>query len=205
MENVQITRIERRRLNKKQDKWKFLKIIKNIITTSICIILTFITLTSVTIMFKMATNPDKVPSILGYKVMTVLTGSMSPNIIPGDLVISKDVKDFTSIKNGTIITYMSKDKTLITHRITEIQDKSGIKMYKTKGDANPVEDVEMILQDQIQGIYYTKIPYLGSVATFAKTSTGITVIISIFILIIVGPEFKTYINNSVKQKRLRNN
>lgn len=182
---------------------KFIKSIKKIITSIICILLIFIIITSLIIMFRKAMNPDKVPSLFGYKVMVVLTGSMSPKIKPGDLVISKSIS-LNSVNIGTIITYMTKDKLLITHRVVEIQDENGVEMYKTKGDANPVADVDLVSQDQLQGMYFTKIPYVGWISSFAKTRTGIIVLISIFILIIIGGEFKTYIMNSIKQKRSSN-
>ncbi|MDY0409449.1 S24/S26 family peptidase [Paracerasibacillus soli] len=35
-------------------------------------------------------NPEAIPSIFGYKMMNILTGSMEPNLNPGDIAVIKD-------------------------------------------------------------------------------------------------------------------
>ena len=61
------------------------------------------------------------PRVLGYQTSTMLTGSMSPLINPGDVVVSVPVP-VESIAEGDIITYHIpvEDQRVETHRIIEL-------------------------------------------------------------------------------------
>jgi signal peptidase len=78
------------------------------------------------------------PRILGYQTSTMLTGSMSPLINPGDIVVTQPVSA-TEIHVGDIITYHIpvEDQRVETHRVTEvITNPDGTIAVRTKGDAN---------------------------------------------------------------------
>src|SRR3954449_6877259 len=82
------------------------------------------------------------PHVFGYRTMTMLTGSMSPQIDPGDVVISTplDVQDVTE---GMVISYHIPidDHRVVTHRVTSVQhDSDGTVTVQTKGDANTAVD-----------------------------------------------------------------
>jgi signal peptidase len=78
------------------------------------------------------------PRVLGYQTSTMLTGSMSPLINPGDIVVTQPVP-VADIKAGDIITYHIpvEDQRVETHRVTEITAKpDGTFVVQTKSDAN---------------------------------------------------------------------
>jgi signal peptidase len=78
------------------------------------------------------------PRVLGYQTSTMLTGSMSPLINPGDIVVTQPVP-VADIKAGDVITYHIpvEDQRVETHRVTEITAKpDGTFVVQTKGDAN---------------------------------------------------------------------
>src|SRR3954447_11177767 len=82
------------------------------------------------------------PHALGYRTMTMLTGSMSPQIDPGDVVLSTplDVRDVTE---GMVISYHIPidDHRVITHRVVSVeQGDEGTVTVQTKGDANTTVD-----------------------------------------------------------------
>lgn len=82
------------------------------------------------------------PRVLGYQTSTMLTGSMSPLINPGDIVITQPAP-VTDIKVGDIITYHIpvEDQRVETHRVTAITAKpDGTFVVQTKGDANNGND-----------------------------------------------------------------
>lgn len=82
--------------------------------------------------------------VLGYNCLRVLTGSMEPEIQVGENIIIKKCKEYNV---GDIITYISDEGNLITHRIISINENA----YCTKGDANNVQDPEPVLSNQIYG------------------------------------------------------
>ena len=89
----------------------------------------------------------------GVHSFVVLTGSMEPEINPGDMVIVKKMEQYSV---GDIIAF-STSGTIIVHRIYSFENSRVI----TKGDANNYADPWRIDQDKIIGKTMFIIPYLG--------------------------------------------
>ena len=105
------------------------------------------------------------PRLLGYQTSTMLTGSMSPLINPGDVVVTQPVP-VSDIKVGDIITYSIpvEDHRIETHRVTELTiNPDGTPAVQTKGDANNGVDpwVATINGTTIDRHVLT-VPYLGT-------------------------------------------
>ena len=107
---------------------------KEILIKSICVIILAI---SIIILKSKNYQP------LGYKILYVQSGSMSPTFQKGDIVIIKKCKSY---EIGEIITY-SVEENLITHRIIEKTENG----YITKGDANNTPDEKNVDSTQIKG------------------------------------------------------
>ena len=133
--------------------------------------------------FQSKNQIGQVPSILGFKIMTVMTGSMEPEIHPGDMIIVKG-KDPSKLQVEDVITYQMNQQTLVTHRIVDLVKKDGETLYQTKGDANNVVDHNFVSSDQIVGVLAFTIPKAGHLAQILQTPTGI-IIISLLILLII--------------------
>lgn len=82
------------------------------------------------------------PHVLGYRTMTMLTGSMSPMIEPGDVTVVTPIA-VEDVAEGMVLTYHQPigDRSLVTHRVVEVQqDATGAVSIRTKGDANEAID-----------------------------------------------------------------
>jgi signal peptidase I len=82
------------------------------------------------------------PHLLGYRTMTMLTGSMAPQINPGDVVVSSPVS-VDELAAGMVISYHIPvdDHRVVTHRIVSVEhDTDGSVTVQTKGDANQTVD-----------------------------------------------------------------
>ena len=82
------------------------------------------------------------PHVLGYRTMTMLTGSMDPAIEPGDVTVVTPVA-VEDVTEGMVITYHQPigDRSLITHRVVEVEKSTdGRVSVRTKGDANEAVD-----------------------------------------------------------------
>jgi signal peptidase len=77
------------------------------------------------------------PRVFGYQTSTMLTGSMSPLINPGDVVVSVPTP-VADLKVGDIVTYHIpvEDQRIETHRITDVTRAGASTTIQTKGDAN---------------------------------------------------------------------
>lgn len=114
------------------------------------------------------------PRVLGGATLTVLSGSMSPTIPTGSLVLVEPVDDRDGIVPGTVITFQKSptERTLVTHRVVRFQPDTTPPSYITKGDANPGEDIDPVPIGAIRGQVVTHVPYLGTVADRIGGSQG---------------------------------
>jgi len=95
---------------------------------------------------------DEVPTVLGYHIFTLETGSMIPTLPIGSYIIVKQAADPAAIPEGTITTFRFEDGTIVTHRVIEVlQTEDGVR-YRTKGD-NPENDpdAELLSPERVIG------------------------------------------------------
>src|SRR5215212_11956523 len=82
------------------------------------------------------------PHLLGYRTMTMLTGSMAPEIDPGDVTIVTPIA-MSEVTEGMVITYHKPvdDRSVVTHRVVSVETgPDGSVQVQTKGDANGAID-----------------------------------------------------------------
>jgi len=128
--------------------------------------------------------------ILGYRVFTVISGSMEPEYSVGDLIYVKPV-DVNTIKVDDPITFiMNEDLVVATHRVVEIDAEN--KHFYTKGDANNTIDSSPVHFNNVIGVPQFAIPLMGYVSDFIQNPPGMYITIAVVaILIIVAfvPDF----------------
>ena len=97
-----------------------------------------------------------------YYALTIGSGSMTPKINKGDVVIVKKLKEseIYDIKKGDILVYNHDDK-IIVHRVNKIIKNNGQINFKTKGDNNNASDSWQVKQDEVIGVVKFKIRYIG--------------------------------------------
>lgn len=142
---------------------------------------------------------EEVPNIFGYKILQVMSGSMSGEFETGDTILIKEIKEESDLKIGDVITYRIAKNTLVTHRIVNITKTGESLNYTLKGDANNVEDSEKILFSSIEGIYVKKLILIGKIISFMQKSYGMVIIFVVPILLIL------YIINAERTKEIKRN
>ena len=168
-------------MSKKREKkgFKTFRIARNTILGIIIACLTFV------IILTMITRlTGGTPSVFGYSLFRVSSGSMEPELEIGDVIVMKSC-DGLSVKKGDIVTYESKSGEmagkLVTHRVVKAPYKEKADYYiVTKGDANIGED-EPIGVSQVKGILVTKISILSFIYNIFVTPVGLLIIIALII------------------------
>ena len=96
--------------------------------------------------------------------MTVLTGSMTPTIPVGSIVIDRPV-DPGTLHVGDIATYQKTagKAEYITHRIVKVDTSKSPTMFTFKGDANRGPDIDQVPATAIRGKVWFHVPYLGAI------------------------------------------
>ena len=143
----------------------------NIIGITLCIFLTLIIVINGTMIVKSYIYPNKVPDFMGYKPFIVLSGSMEPTILTGDIVLTKETAAETIAKND-IITFSTDKNTVVTHRVTEVVNKEGSLSFLTKGDANTGSDASVVKPENLEGKYLGRVGGVGRFAMFLQTPIG---------------------------------
>ncbi len=122
---------------------------------------------------------SKIPSVFGYSVLIIASPSMTGAIEAGDAVI---IKNSDSYAVGDVITYFPADESFsVTHRIVRTE---GDKFY-TKGDANPSEDPDPVLIEQIAGKVAVKLNKVGYFIEWLKSPVGIFFAATFIVLLIL--------------------
>lgn len=97
-----------------------------------------------------------------YQAIVVATGSMTPNINKGDVVIVKKLTDNEKkdLKKGDVLVFNRGDR-IVVHRIYDIYSTGGEIFFKTKGDFNKDPDGYLIETSEVIGTVKAKIKYIG--------------------------------------------
>ncbi|MBL4937503.1 signal peptidase I [Clostridium sp. YIM B02515] len=141
---------------------------------------------------------DYIPGLGPYKIMSVLSGSMSPTFNAGDVIVGKTINPY-DLKQGDIITFRFGNS-LTTHRVINVINKDGKLLFNTKGDNNNVEDLESVGDENIISKYLFRVPLLGFVIMFMKGTAGVT---TICFLIILSIFINVYKGRNKKGKKYR--
>jgi signal peptidase len=114
---------------------------------------------------------------------------MEPTIQTGALVI---VKPTDKYEIQDIVTYKTPNSTkkndFTTHRIIEVNEKEGGRIFVTKGDANEETDTNQIKEGDIIGKEFLSIALLGYLLGYIKTLPGLLIVIIIPAVIIIYEE-----------------
>jgi signal peptidase len=104
-----------------------------------------------------------IPRAVHGAALTVLTGSMTPTIPVGSVVLVRPV-DPGTLHVGDVVTYQKAPgkAELITHRIIAIHTDTTPVTLITKGDANRGADVEPVPVTAVRGRVLFHVPYLGT-------------------------------------------
>lgn len=97
-----------------------------------------------------------------YQALTIGSGSMSPAIEKGDVIILKGMKneEARKIKKGDVLVY-NHDNKIIVHRVIKKSNNGETISFKTKGDYNNAKDSWTVKQEDVIGIVKFRIRWVG--------------------------------------------
>lgn len=142
--------------------------------------------------------------IIGLTPYTVLSGSMehsadntesypsfTKGLLTGSLVYVKSC-DVSDIEVGDVISFMLSEETVATHRVIAVNDDHT--EFSTKGDNNDSPDGSPVDYRNIIGRAVFTIPYLGYLSNLLQTRQGLTMAITVVIIMLIIaflPDFLT--------------
>lgn len=147
------------------------------------LILTIIIISYGVSLIQVSGGKQKLPTILGFTGVTIISGSMEPELSVGDYVIIKKAKK-GNIEKGDIITF-EQNGVLVTHRVEKV---IGEGVYSTKGDANNTVDSEFVKFEDILGINTLVVHKFGQILLFIRVIPGLISILFTILLFILWPK-----------------
>lgn len=112
---------------------------------------------------------DNENAFLGYRIFRVQTGSMVPVYNVGDVIIVKET-DINKIAVGNDVTYWGTSGVmngkLVTHRVIDIKEEEGQKVFYTQGVANNAPD-PVVYPEYINGVVKGKLHIITAICSLA--------------------------------------
>lgn len=138
--------------------------------------------------------------IKGYRAFVLQSGSMSPAMPVGNLIVTRPVAEYQ--KNDVITFYTNdqsgnRNQTPTTHRIVDVRVGENLG-YQTKGDGNEDPDPYITPASSVIGKVIISLPYFGWLVNFARTQNGFIALVVIPGTIIIYSELVNIKNELVK-------
>lgn len=160
------------------------RLVKNIICWILILIL------AITMVIFLTTRiQGNTPTVFGYTIFRISTGSMEPELMIGDVILDKVMDDETEIAVGDVITFEGGsqfDGKLVTHKVIKAPytDENGNIMLQTHGIANELDDTPISI-DQVRAKMICKIPYIDTLYNLFLSPCGLLIMILLIILVFI--------------------
>ncbi|AZB43570.1 signal peptidase I [Bacillus sp. FJAT-42376] len=134
---------------------------------------------------------------LPFQLKNVLSGSMEPVFKTGSMILIKKRNNADVYEKGDIITFKTKEKILVTHRIYEVLNEN---KYKTKGDANDAPDRETVERKNIVGSYTNlTIPSAGYLFASIQSNISLLILLNLPGIVLLFLSYRLLFRQTEKQ------
>ncbi len=125
--------------------------------------------------------------LFGLHPYVVLSGSMEPALRTGSVAYVRSIEP-EDVEVGDIITFSIDSDTVATHRVVEIVGSGSSLSFRTKGDANNVEDSALVRSSQLVGKAVFSIPELGRLLEYIHTPKGrnVAIVVGVALVLLVA-------------------
>ena len=194
---------------KKQNKLFNNPILKNVAKILSWILLIFLILIAGLLIYNIISS--KIYEIRGQKyepeiaLYTIISPSMEPNIKVYDVVVTKKIKDFSKIKEGDVITFISTSSLgeglTVTHRVKSVITTEDDIKFRTQGDNNPIPDSSLASSKNVLGKVIFKVPWVGHIQFMLQSKGGwLFALLIPAMIVVIYDVYKVIRLSSVKQK-----
>lgn len=145
-------------------------------------------------------------SFFGFRFFSVQTGSMSPALNVGDLILvhkqdKYNLDDIVTLEKEQIGIQEEGNK-FLTHRVVEVKSSSDLENeYHIQGDQNTKPDQFIISNKAIVGKVIKRFAMFGNIVDYLKTDEGMAIFIFTPTAFIIFSELQK-IKQAIKQTRL---
>jgi signal peptidase len=126
------------------------------------------------------------PQIGGYRSFTVRSGSMTPAIETGDVVVTKSISPLAA-RVGDVVTFVDPEGTgkLFSHRVQSVRAVGGEVAFVTRGDANTSTEHWRVPASGSIGRVAYRIPKIGYALSWVDSGPARLALIAIPALLLL--------------------
>jgi signal peptidase I len=156
---------------------KFISVLGTVLTVIIFLITIFVLINAVVAKIK-----NKPANFFGYSFAIVVTQSMEPEIMTGDMIVFKAC-DVSDVVVGDDIVFIAGEHfgqisgESVVHRVVSI-DADGIETQGVNKTTNPVPDTDKVTEDNLLGKCIYNSSFLGGLFTFLS-KFGVLILIAV--------------------------
>ena len=166
----------------------------DVLSTIVTVLVVMVAAVAVVIAVATHFSTDGNYTVFGHPVKVVLSGSMTPVIKTGDLIVDNPVSasDAEHLRVGQIASFRDTpgSQTIITHRIIAVRATGAQISYITKGDANQSADSVPRPASDVVGVFDFAIPRGGYILNALHTPLVLGLLLASPILwFLAGPLF----------------
>ncbi len=159
------------------------------ILSGIILLVTFI----LVILLFLAKVAGETPQLFGYQILRISSQSMEPKLMVGDIILSKNIDDISSVHTGDIVTYIGETDDYAGKRIThevvvEPYETDGEFLLQTQGTANDMPD-PIIRASSLEGSMVCKLGILSMIYSIFITPWGLVIILGILAVLFINEVF----------------
>lgn len=137
-----------------------------------------------------ATAVSLVPAVTGASALTVLSGSMTPMLPVGSVIVVRP-QPAELIRPGDVITFTDRDPDrpaprVVTHRVVAVEQGPGGLTFRTQGDANNTPDQRPAAAADVQGVLWYSVPLAGSLRALLISPLGLCYLAGALLLALAG-------------------
>jgi len=117
--------------------------------------------------------------------LTVMSGSMQPTIMTGDVVVALPVAPL-DVRPGDIVSFNDPGRggKLVTHRVRSLRQVGGKVSFVTRGDANTGVEKWRVRANHKVSRTVLRVPKLGRALVFGRTRTGLLTLVLLPLLLL---------------------
>lgn len=129
----------------------------------------------------------------GYRLYSVLTGSMEPTFAPGALVAVRRIPDVGAVAVGDVISFQQpgQPNRIVTHRVHGVEAAGSATFFQTKGDANPSADPWRVSYGHLVGTVVWSVPVVGGLLTALHSPWAVALLVWLPVLLLAFHELYT--------------
>jgi len=141
-------------------------------------------------------NAEGIDMIFGHPIFSVASGSMTPAIDTGDLIVDNPVSvaQAADLHAGQIISFRESGASslIVTHRVVAVLPARGAAtvQYRTKGDANNAPDLGTVAPAKVLGVYQARIPFGAYVVTTLHQPLTFVILVMIPVVYLAEEEIR---------------